>query len=500
MAKSFFPINFRLIFKVISMLLIIESFAILLAVPFSYYYGSRSLQFSTLMNGKDDLLALLLSAVFIFLTGTAGLIFTRKGSKKDIGKREGFVIVTMAWIIISLFGAIPFVLSGAIPDYTNAFFETMSGFTTTGASILNDIESLPKGILFWRSMTHWIGGMGIIVLSLAILPLLGVGGMQLFIAEVPGPTPDKIHPRVAATAKRLWAIYVAFTLLETVLLMFGGMSLFDGLCHSFGTLATGGFSTQNASIANYSPYIQYVVIIFMMLAGINFTMHYFALKGMIKKVSKDQELRFYLAIILVSTIFIALTLILKNLHPVEEAFRQTLFQVVSIVTTTGFVTYDYLQWPSFIWFVIVLLMFTGGCAGSTGGGIKISRLLLLLKNSRLEMRRQVHPNAIIPVRINGRVVPQQLVNNVLAFFLIYFLIFAGGTLVMSLLGLDFESAIGSTAATLGNIGPGIGIVGPVSNYAAIPEGGKWFLSLLMLLGRLELFTVLILFTRSFWKH
>ncbi|PLX00689.1 MAG: potassium transporter [Marinilabiliales bacterium] len=500
MAKSFFPINFRLIFKVISMLLIIESFAILLAVPFSYYYGSRSLQFSTLMNGKDDLLALLLSAVFIFLTGTAGLIFTRKGSKKDIGKREGFVIVTMAWIIISLFGAIPFVLSGAIPDYTNAFFETMSGFTTTGASILNDIESLPKGILFWRSMTHWIGGMGIIVLSLAILPLLGVGGMQLFIAEVPGPTPDKIHPRVAATAKRLWAIYVAFTLLETVLLMFGGMSLFDGLCHSFGTLATGGFSTQNASIANYSPYIQYVVIIFMMLAGINFTMHYFALKGMIKKVSKDQELRFYLAIILVSTIFIALTLILKNLHPVEEAFRQTLFQVVSIVTTTGFVTYDYLQWPSFIWFVIVLLMFTGGCAGSTGGGIKISRLLLLLKNSRLEMRSQVHPNAIIPVRINGRVVPQQLVNNVLAFFLIYFLIFAGGTLVMSLLGLDFESAIGSTAATLGNIGPGIGIVGPVSNYAAIPEGGKWFLSLLMLLGRLELFTVLILFTRSFWKH
>lgn len=500
MAKSFFPINFRLIFKVISMLLIIESFAILLAVPFSLHHGSRSLQFSTLMNGKDDLLALLLSAVFIFLTGTAGLIFTRKGSKKDIGKREGFVIVTMAWIIISLFGAIPFVLSGAIPDYTNAFFETMSGFTTTGASILNDIESLPKGILFWRSMTHWIGGMGIIVLSLAILPLLGVGGMQLFIAEVPGPTPDKIHPRVAATAKRLWAIYVAFTLLETVLLMFGGMSLFDGLCHSFGTLATGGFSTQNASIANYSPYIQYVVIIFMMLAGINFTMHYFALKGMIKKVSKDQELRFYLAIILVSTIFIALTLILKNLHPVEEAFRQTLFQVVSIVTTTGFVTYDYLQWPSFIWFVIVLLMFTGGCAGSTGGGIKISRLLLLLKNSRLEMRRQVHPNAIIPVRINGRVVPQQLVNNVLAFFLIYFLIFAGGTLVMSLLGLDFESAIGSTAATLGNIGPGIGIVGPVSNYAAIPEGGKWFLSLLMLLGRLELFTVLILFTRSFWKH
>jgi len=482
------------------MLLIIESFAILLAVPFSLHHGSRSLQFSTLMNGKDDLLALLLSAVFIFLTGTAGLIFTRKGSKKDIGKREGFVIVTMAWIIISLFGAIPFVLSGAIPDYTNAFFETMSGFTTTGASILNDIESLPKGILFWRSMTHWIGGMGIIVLSLAILPLLGVGGMQLFIAEVPGPTPDKIHPRVAATAKRLWAIYVAFTLLETVLLMFGGMSLFDGLCHSFGTLATGGFSTQNASIANYSPYIQYVVIIFMMLAGINFTMHYFALKGMIKKVSKDQELRFYLAIILVSTIFIALTLILKNLHPVEEAFRQTLFQVVSIVTTTGFVTYDYLQWPSFIWFVIVLLMFTGGCAGSTGGGIKISRLLLLLKNSRLEMRRQVHPNAIIPVRINGRVVPQQLVNNVLAFFLIYFLIFAGGTLVMSLLGLDFESAIGSTAATLGNIGPGIGIVGPVSNYAAIPEGGKWFLSLLMLLGRLELFTVLILFTRSFWKH
>lgn len=503
MTKRILPINFRIISKVISMLLIIESFAMLLAVPFSIYYGSRSLQFDTLMNGKDDLLALLLSAVGIFLVGAVGVAITkkgRKGEKKDIGKREGFVIVTLAWLVISLFGAVPFVLSGAIPSYTDAFFETISGFTTTGASILNDIESVPKGILFWRSMTHWIGGMGIIVLSLAILPLLGVGGMALFMAEVPGPTPDKIHPRVGTTAKRLWGIYVGLTLMETILLMFGGMSLFDGLCHSFGTLATGGFSTQNASLANYTPYIQYVVIIFMILAGINFTMHYFALRGMISKVKRDQEFKFYFTIIGIATLFISVVLILKNILPAEEAFRQSLFQVVSIVTTTGFVTYDYLQWPNFVWFVIVMLMFTGGCAGSTGGGIKISRLLLLLKNSRLEMRRQVHPNAIIPVRLNGRAVPQQLVNNVLAFFLIYFLIFAFGSLVMSMMGLDFQSAIGSVAATLGNIGPGIGIVGPVSNYAAIPDGGKWFLSFLMLLGRLELFTVLILFTRSFWKH
>ncbi len=482
------------------MLLIIESIAMLLAVPFSLHYGSRSLQFDTLMNGKDDLLALLLSALIIFISGVIAFMITRKGSQKEIGKREGFIIVTIAWIVISLFGAIPFVLSGSITNYTDAFFETISGFTTTGATILNDIESVPQGILFWRSMTQWIGGMGIIVLSLAILPLLGVGGMQLFTAEVPGPTPDKIHPRVAATAKRLWAIYVTLTLVETGLLMFGGMSLFDGLCHSFSTMSSGGFSTQNASIAEYSSYIQYVIIVFMALAGVNFTIHYFVLIGMISKVKKDQELKLYLIIIGIATLFISVTLILRHILPPEEAFRHSLFQVVSIVTTTGFVTYDYLQWPSFVWFVIVLLMFTGGCAGSTGGGIKISRLLLLIKNGSMEMRRQVHPNAIIPVRINNRAVPQNLVNNVLAFFIIYILIFAFGSLIMSGMGLDFESSIGSVASSLANIGPGIGIVGPMYNYANIPDVGKWFLSFLMLLGRLELFTVLILFTRSFWRH
>ncbi|NCD43446.1 MAG: TrkH family potassium uptake protein, partial [Bacteroidia bacterium] len=401
------------------------------------------------------------------------MIITRKGSRNDIGKREGFIIVTASWLIISFFGAIPFVVSGAIPNYSDAFFETISGFTTTGASILNNIEAVPKGLLFWRSMTHWIGGMGIIVLSLAILPLLGVGGMQLFMAEVPGPTPDKIHPRVAATAKRLWFIYVAFTLAETVLLMGGGMNLFDGLCHSFGTLATGGFSTQNASIANYSPYIQYVIIFFMILAGINFTIHYFVIKRLFNKVKQDQELKFYLLVLGISTLLIAGTLMLENVLPAREAFRHGLFQVVSIVTTTGFVTYDYLQWPTFVWFIIVLLMFTGGCAGSTGGGIKMSRILLLLKNSTLELKRQIHPNALIPVKLNNRTVPQELVNNVLAFFLIYMIIFAFGSLIMALLGLDFKSSVGSVAATLGNIGPGIGRVGPVSNYADIPLAGKW---------------------------
>jgi len=500
MAKHFSSINIKLILKVISMLLIIESIAILLAIPFSYYYGSRSLKWETLFNGKDDLLALLLSALFIFTIGIIVLLINKNSTKKDIGKREGFIIVTASWIIISLFGAIPFILSGSIHSYTDAFFETMSGFTTTGASVINNIEAVPKGILFWRSMTHWIGGMGIIVLSLAILPLLGVGGMQLFIAEVPGPTPDKIHPRVAATAKRLWAIYVILTLAETIFLMFGGMSLFDGLCHAFGTMATGGFSTQNASVANYSPYIQYIIIVFMVLAGINFTMHYFVLKGMIKKVARDQELRFYLIVLFLAAAIISVTLILEHILPPGPAIRHALFQVVSIVTTTGFVSYDYLQWPFFVWFIIVLLMFTGGCAGSTGGGIKMARLLLLFKNSALEMKRQVHPNAIIPVRLNDRPVPQKLVNNVLAFFLIYIIIFSFGSLIMSRFGLDFESSIGSVAATLGNIGPGIGIVGPVSNYAAIPDGGKWFLSFLMLLGRLELFTVLILFTKSFWKR
>ncbi len=480
--------NIKAILKILGALVVIEGIFMLTALGFSWYYG------------MEDFRALLYSALITIASGTGIYFLGRPADRKALGKREGYVIVTFAWIFISLFGTLPFILSGAIPSFSNAFFETMSGFTTTGASILTDIESLPKGILFWRSLTHWIGGMGIIVLSLAILPILGIGGMQLFVAEVPGPVPDKLHPRIAGTAKRLWGIYLLLTIVQTILLMAGGMDLFNSLCHTFGTVATGGFSTQNSSIAGYSPYIQYVIIVFMVLAGTNFALHYLSLQGRLKDVWRNEEYRYYLKLMGSVTIIIGVLLILKTDISTEKAFRDSLFQVVSITTTTGYVTTDYLAWPSFIWIFLFLLMFTGGSAGSTGGGIKAVRQLMVLKSTAVEFRRLIHPRAFIPVRLNDKAVTRDIVSNILAFFVLYILIFAFGTLAMILTGLDFDTAIGSAIATLGNIGPAIGNVGPVDNYAAIPAAGKWILSFLMLMGRLELFTVLILISPKFWSE
>ncbi len=485
--RQWSEVNWSRIIKVIGLLLMLEGVAIWLCLPFSLWYGG------------EDWQAIFFSGLLAVCVGGVLLYFTRKNRNPSIGKREGYLIVSFTWIIVSFFGALPFVLSGAIPHYTDAFFETISGFTTTGASILSDIESVPKGVLFWRSMTHFMGGMGIIVLSLAILPLLGIGGMQLFIAEVPGPVPDKLHPRITATAKRLWIIYVGLTLSETILLLFGGMSLFDALCHAFGTMATGGFSTKNDSIAGFSPYIQYVIIVFMFLAGVNFSLHYLWLNGRFRKVKGNEELRYYTFLILLMGLIISALIVVFDRTSIEESFRTALFQVVSIVTTTGYVTTDYLAWKPFIWFLLVVLMFTGGCAGSTGGGIKSIRALLLIKSSYIELKRLVHPRAYIPVRYNKKPVKPEIISNVLAFFLFYFLLFAFGSMVMSFMGMDFPTAIGSVIASLGNIGPGIGAVGPAENYALVSLPGKWFLAFLMLLGRLEIFTVLILLTPAFWK-
>lgn len=484
--RSIADVNIQMIVRVIGFLLVVEGLFMFTGIPFSLIYCKQC--YALIYSG--------------FITAGVGglLMILTWNAKKNIGKREGYIIVSFTWIITSLFGSLPYLISGAIPNFTDAFFETISGFTTTGASILNDIESVPKGILFWRSLTHWIGGMGIIVLSVAILPVLGIGGMQLFVAEMPGIQPDKLHPRITQTAKRLWAIYVLLTIVEASLLMAGGMDLFDSLCHTFGTVATGGFSTQNNSIAGYSPFIQYVIIIFMILAGTNFTLHYFALHGRLRKVWQNEEFRKYIYLILLVTTILTVSLILLSDENLEKAFRDALFQVVSIITTTGYVSADYLLWPSLLWLIIFLLMFVGGSAGSTGGGIKVVRQLLLFKNSGMELKRLVHPHAIIPVKFNGKAVQQDIIYKVMAFFLIYVIIFAFGTLIMSFLGLDFESAIGAAAATLGNIGPGIGDVGPTANYAAISPGGKWFLTFLMLLGRLELFTVLIILTPSFWRR
>lgn len=415
---------------------------------------------------------------------------------------------------MSLTGTLPYLLTGAIPEFTNAFFETMSGYSTTGASILNDIESMPKGILFWRSATNWIGGMGIIVLTIAILPLLGIGGMQLFMAEAPGPSTDKMHPRITETAKRLWLIYVSLTFTEFFLLKIAGMGWFDAINHAMSSMATGGFSTKNASVGHWNgtPIIQYIIIFFMFIGGTNFILTYFAFKGKFQKILKNEEFKWYflgsLSLIVVLTIVILFfqdpTLQTTVDHPMtlgmtESAFRHAAFQVIAILTTTGFVTADFTMWSSFATMLIFALFFIGGSAGSTAGGVKIVRQIIMIKSSLLELKKLLHPNAIIPVRYGGKAVQQTIVFNILSFFVLYMLIFILSAVLLTFLGLDFRSAIGAAASSLGNVGPALGSVGPVNNFEHLSTTAKWFCSFLMLIGRLELFTVLILFTPYFWK-
>ncbi|MCB0065012.1 MAG: TrkH family potassium uptake protein [Caldilineaceae bacterium] len=458
----------------------------LLPIPFSLYYSS------------NDHWALLGSSL---LTGAVGLAAYKLTSlKRTLRVRDGFAIVTFGWICFSFFGCLPYLFSGAIPSFTDAFFETISGFTTTGATILTEIESLPHGILLWRSLTHWLGGMGIIVLSLAILPFLGVGGMQLFKAEVPGPVADKLTPRVTETAKILWGVYMLFSAVEAILLMLGGMTLFDALCHTFGTMATGGYSTRNASVGAYdSAYIDYVIIIFMFLAGANFSLHYRLLRGNWRVYRQDREFLVYLGIIGVATVVVIADVWWNTYDTFADALRYALFQVVSIQTTTGFGTADYEQWSANAQFVLLCLMFVGGCAGSTGGGMKVMRLHLLFKFSISEFTRLLHPNAVVPVRMQQVAIPRDVITNILGFFVLYMFLFVLGVFVMTLLELDILSAIGAVAATLGNIGPGLNLVGPTDHYGFIPAAGKWVLSALMLMGRLEIFTVLVLFSPAFWK-
>ncbi|MCU4177563.1 TrkH family potassium uptake protein [Carboxylicivirga sp. N1Y90] len=482
-------LNTRFILLVLGLLLIVEGVFMLLSAGVAALYNEFDLPYH-----------LISSAICIVVGG--GLGFSLLKSPKDIGKREGYLIVTLVWLVFSLFGLLPFWLSGAIPSFTDAFFETISGFTTTGSSILNDIEALPHGLLFWRSLIQWLGGMGIIVLSLAILPVLGVGGMQMFVAEVPGPVPDKLHPRIKETAKRLYGIYVLFTFVEAVLLYFGGMTPFDAICHSFTTMATGGYSTKQASIAYFaSPFIQYVMIFFMFLAGANFTLSFAALKGRFSKVIKDEEFQSYFwLVIIVSLVVGGVLYYTGGSLGLEQSWRDGLFQVVSIITTTGYATADYLLWAPFLGVIIFLLMFFGGSAGSTGGGIKIVRIVLLMKNSYYELKRLVHPNAVIPVRYNTRAVSQGIITNVLAFIVIYMMIVGISMIIMSIMGFDLDTALGAVATSIGNIGPGLGDVGPASNFYQIPNFGKWFLSILMLIGRLEIFTVILIFSPYFWKE
>lgn len=480
--------DFKAVIAILGLLIIFIGAAMLTAIPFSLYYSDGAV------------LSILISSLICLAAGVIlWLIFKRY--LNDLKTREGFAIVTFGWLTMSLFGSLPFIISGAIPSVTDAIFETVSGFTTTGASILSNIEAMPAGLLFWRSMTQWIGGMGIIVLSLAILPVLGVGGMQLFKAESPGPTVDKLKPRIRETAKVLWQVYILFSAVQTLFLLIGGMNLFDSITHTFTTMATGGFSTKNASVAHFnSPFIDIVITVFMFAAGVNFALHYRALNGDVKSFFRNSEFIFYASITVVAIIITSVILLLHgNYTNIPETLRHSSFQIVSILTTTGFVTADYELWPVAIQFILFLLMFNGGCAGSTGGGIKNMRTLILLRNGAAELRKLIHPKAIVPVRFNAKAVPQEIISNILAFFVLFISTFVFATLIMTAMGLDIVTAMGSVIASLSNVGPGLGEVGPMDNYSNIPLLGKWVLSFCMIIGRLELFTVLVIFTRVFWK-
>ena len=481
------PFQIRPISNILGALYIMIGLLMLLCLPFSFYFNS------------GDHLAILISAGITLFSGILLSLFKRKEST-SISKREGYLIVGVGWMTMVIFGMLPYLLSGVIPNVLEAFFETVSGMTTTGATILEDIESTPKGILFWRSMTQWIGGMGIIVLTVAIFPLLGIGGIELFVAEAPGPTSDKLHPRIKETAKRLWFIYVGLTILLSTILYFEGMHVYDALNHGFTTMATGGFSTKNASIAHFSsPLIQYTIILFMFLAGTNYTVIYFGLQGKFRRVWKSDEFRTYLLMLFFLTILIGMAIWSITETHIEKSFRDALFTVVSLITTTGFVTADYTAWNSGLTMLCFILLFAGASAGSTSGGIKIVRHLVFFKNTILEFKRILHPRAMIRIKINGEVVAPRILTHILVFLLIYLALFVLGTLTVATLGIDFVTASGAVATSLGNVGPGMGSVGPMDNFAHLPLSVKSFLGILMLLGRLELFTILILFTPYFWR-
>jgi len=480
-------INLTPISNVIGVLLLVLGFMMLTGIPFSLYFDSK------------DALYLLSSGLVTMLAG-AFLWWYRFKSEAKINKREGYLIVALGWLSMVSFGMLPYLISGVIPSVTDAFFETMSGMTTTGATILTDIESTPAGILYWRSLTQWIGGMGIIVLTVAIFPLLGIGGIELFVAEAPGPTSDKLHPRIQETAKRLWFIYVGLTGVLTAILYFAGMNFYDAINHAFTTMATGGFSTKNAGMFAFdTPMIQYPIIIFMCIAGTNYSVIYLLLKRKFSRVWKNDEYKTYILIVTLLTAIVAPVVHQHTDLGWEKSLRDSLFQIVSIITTTGYVSADYTSWGQALLLLMFILMFLGASAGSTSGGIKIVRHLVFFKNSFLEFKRILHPRAIVPLKLNGEVVAPRIMTHVLVFLLIFLMTFLLGSIVVSALGMDFMSAIGAVATSLANVGPGIGSVGPMDNFAEVPTAAKWFLSFLMLLGRLELFTILVLFTPYFWK-
>ena len=481
-------INFKSIIRIIGILLLLEPVMFLVCSGVSFYYRESDMLDFWKAGGITAGVGLLLAAL-------------GKGGERQLTRRDGYVLVSFAWVAFSLFGMLPFYIGRYIPDIANAFFETMSGFSSTGATILDDIESLPHGILFWRSMTQWIGGLGIIMFTIAVLPIFGVSGLQVFAAEASGPTHDKVHPRIGITAKWIWSIYAGITALLVSLLMLGGMDWFDSICHAFATTGTGGFSTKQASVSYYnSPYIEYVISIFMFISGINFTLLLLFVNRKFKKFISNAELKFYFGSVVLFTAVIAIVLYYTSPMGMEESFRKSLFQVISLHTSTGFATDDYMQWTPVLWGLLTIIMLMGACAGSTTGGLKCIRMVILTKVSRNEFKHILHPNAILPVRINKQVISPSIVSTVLAFCFIYIAIIVIGTLLMMAMGVGAEESMGCVISSIGNMGPGLGETGPAYSWNALPDAAKWLLSFLMLLGRLELFTVLLLFTPDFWKR
>lgn len=479
----------KAIFRILGFLLLIEAAFMLTSVPVALYYDEPVVE------------SLLWSVGAMAGTGTL-LAYICRGAGRDVSRKDGYIVVTLIWVIFSLFGTLPYMLSGAIPDFTDAFFETMSGFSTTGSTILDDIEALPHSILFWRMMTHWVGGLGIVFFTIAVFPIFGIGDIHLFAAESAGPMRAKLHPRISVTARWLLTIYIGLTLICTLFMHVAGMGWFDSLCHSMATVSTGGFSTKQASIAAFnSPAIEYVTTLFMFMGGINLSLLYLLIfKFRVRDMYRDSEFRTYLSIVLLFTAVITVGLVFTSDMPVAESFRTALFQVVSIQTTTGFATANYVLWMPLLWLMLCALMFFGACSGSTSGAMKCMRISILVKVMLNEFKRIVHPNAVIPVRMAGKIVPTGVQSAILAYTVIYIFVLMVGLFVNMGFGLDFLDSFGLSVASVGNVGPAFGHYGPMDSLAVLPAGVKWFCSFQMLVGRLEFFAVLLLFTPIFWKR
>jgi trk system potassium uptake protein TrkH len=478
--------NYAMVLRNLGILLICEALAMCPSLVVSIIYQDSGIK------------GFIYTIVLLAIIGISALRI--KPQNRSIYVKDGFAIVAIGWLLVSYFGALPFYFSGVIPSMVDSFFESSSGFTTTGASILQAIEGLPRGILFWRSFTHWIGGMGVLVLVMAVLPSVGAGTIQIMRAESPGPNPGKIVPKVKETAKILYGIYAVITLIEVILLKLAGMSLYDSLIHTFGTVGTGGFSNMNLSVGAYNNvYIDMIITFFMFICGANFALYYPMLKGNFKGIFKDEEFRLYTFIVLISTIFIAINVHGTIYKSVGQAIRHSSFQVVSIITTTGYATADFNTWPVFSKMILFLLMFIGGCAGSTGGAIKNIRILLLFKAAKRDLLKIIHPRAVYSVRFGGKTVNEQILSEVLGFFFMYLMVFCAASLIISIEGKDIVTSLSSVAATLGNIGPGLEIVGPMGNFSSFSILSKLVLSFCMIIGRLEIYPILLLVFPRFWK-